>query len=388
MINNSPNNLSLKDYQTIIKSLGDLVTIIDSNLKIEYINEDSHLKLLNRSKEELLGVSIEKIIYYKDFNDFLDNFKKAIKDGERTIDVRFLRKDKHKLWFESKLKYLNEFEFNSKILVVSREITERKNVEKFISEMSERRKTEEIIKKEIEKVKEFTKIRKALISSISHELKTPLMSINGASELLLQIYCEELGKDAKELIQMVARGGERLEYLIGNLMDVSRMDYDKLKLEKSQEDLCDILNSCSREMQYQLNQREIQLHIELPNAFAIELDRIRIEQVITNLLLNAIKNTPPKGEIFVNINAGKDYVWIYIKDTGIGLTQEEIQQLFTEFGKIERSGEGFEYLDIQGSGLGLFITKQIVEMHDGEISAMSEGRHKGSTFIVKLPRKA
>ncbi|MHA2281877.1 MAG: sensor histidine kinase, partial [Promethearchaeota archaeon] len=73
------------------------------------------------------------------------------------------------------------------------------------------------------------------------------------------------------------------------------------------------------------------------------------------------------------------------KDTGIGLTKDEMEIIFTRFGKIERIGEGLEYIDIQGSGLGLFISKEIVHLHEGTIHAESEGRHKGSTFIVKFP---
>ncbi|MFX1396031.1 MAG: ATP-binding protein [Promethearchaeota archaeon] len=381
------NKSNLKDLSEIIaESMGDLVEIVNDSLIIEYINEKSHFRQLNYKKTDLIGVFVEKLIYFKDTSTFLEAFSNAREDEEQTVDVRLLHKKGDQIWFECKIKKFIDIHSSLKTLIVSREITERKNVERFISKMSERRKTEEIFKKEIEKVKEFTKIRKTLISSISHELKTPLMSINGACELLLQIYNKQLGKDALELIQMMARGGERLEYLIGNLMDISRMDYDKLKLKKSKENLVEIIDDCSKEMQYQLEQREINLHYELPEKITIELDRIRIEQVITNLLLNAIKNTPPNGNIYINIKIKDDHIKLYIRDTGIGLTKDEIQQLFTEFGKLERSGEGFEYIDIQGSGLGLFITKQIVEMHEGEISARSEGRHKGSVFMVKLPR--
>jgi signal transduction histidine kinase len=104
-----------------------------------------------------------------------------------------------------------------------------------------------------------------------------------------------------------------------------------------------------------------------------------------NLLSNAIKNTPPKGEICINLMEKENSVELSIKDTGIGISQEEMDMLFTRFGKLERYGEGYEYINIQGTGLGLYISKEIVNSHDGEIRAESEGRNKGSTFIVKLP---
>jgi signal transduction histidine kinase len=104
-----------------------------------------------------------------------------------------------------------------------------------------------------------------------------------------------------------------------------------------------------------------------------------------NLLSNAIKNTPPNGEIFVNLKKKERSAEFSIRDTGIGISKEEMNMLFTRFGKLERYGEGYEYIDIQGSGLGLFISKEIIDSHEGEIRAESGGRNKGSTFIVKLP---
>ena len=110
-----------------------------------------------------------------------------------------------------------------------------------------------------------------------------------------------------------------------------------------------------------------------------------MEQVIINLLSNAIKNSPPDGEVNVSLKKNDDWIEFIVYDTGIGLTKEEMNSLFTRFGKIERFGEGFEYLDIQGSGLGLFIVKEIVNLHGGEIKAFSDGRNKGAKFIVRLP---
>jgi signal transduction histidine kinase len=112
-----------------------------------------------------------------------------------------------------------------------------------------------------------------------------------------------------------------------------------------------------------------------------------MEQVIINLLSNAIKNSPPNGEVNVILKKKNDWIELIVKDTGIGLTKEEMNSLFTRFGKIERFGEGFEYLDIQGSGLGLFIVKEILNLHGGEIKATSEGRNKGSIFSLRLPIK-
>jgi len=138
-------------------------------------------------------------------------------------------------------------------------------------------------------------------------------------------------------------------------------------------------------MEYFGKEKKIALKLNILDNFILNIDKIRIEQVIMNLLSNAIKNTPPKGKIKVNLEKRDNWAIINIIDTGVGLTRDEMEILFTRFGKIERYGNELEYLDIRGSGLGLFISKEIVDLHGGNIRAESEGRNRGSTFTVKLP---
>ena len=100
---------------------------------------------------------------------------------------------------------------------------------------------------------------------------------------------------------------------------------------------------------------------------------------------NSIKNSPPQSIITISLHKKGKWAELIVTDTGIGLTEKEMEQIFARFGKIERYGPGFEYIDIQCSGLGLFITKEILTLHGGEIWAHSDGRHKGSTFTVRIP---
>jgi signal transduction histidine kinase len=102
-------------------------------------------------------------------------------------------------------------------------------------------------------------------------------------------------------------------------------------------------------------------------------------------LSNAIKNTPPNGKIDISLRRQDNWAIFSVSDTGVGLTKKEINLLFTRFGKIERYGEGLEYLDITGSGLGLYLSREFVDLHGGHIRAESGGRNMGSTFTVKLP---
>lgn len=105
-----------------------------------------------------------------------------------------------------------------------------------------------------------------------------------------------------------------------------------------------------------------------------------------SLISNAIKNTPPKGLIYISVQPENSYVDIIIKDSGIGLTKEEKGKLFKKFGKIERENIGMNIIT-EGSGLGLYLSKKIIELHKGKILVESEGRSKRSTFIVRIPIK-
>jgi len=103
-----------------------------------------------------------------------------------------------------------------------------------------------------------------------------------------------------------------------------------------------------------------------------------------NLISNAIKNTPPKGTLSINLKEHDSFVNLKIRDTGVGFTEEEKEKVFKKFGKIERYGKGMDIIT-EGSGLGLFISKEIVKLHNGKIWLESDGRNKGSTFIVRVP---
>jgi two-component system phosphate regulon sensor histidine kinase PhoR len=254
-----------------------------------------------------------------------------------------------------------------------------------INDITEQKTADLLIEEEILKLKELDQIRKDLISRVSHELKTPLVSVCGAAELLLDSFIDEFKEDTKELIEMIEKGGKRLKYLVDNLVDITRIEYKKFKLKKDLNDFNQIIRDCTRELMYLIKKRKLNLEFDLMDGLFLKIDKVRIEQVILNLLSNAIKNTPPTGKIIVKSLNKNDSVELSIRDTGIGLTKEEMDKLFIRFGKIERYGDGLEYIDIQGTGLGLYISKEIIDLHEGQIWVESEGKDKGSTFTIKLP---
>jgi signal transduction histidine kinase len=154
-----------------------------------------------------------------------------------------------------------------------------------------------------------------------------------------------------------------------------------LNLQK--DNIVEIIRNCINDNRYLANKRNIIVELNMPEVVSIKIDKMRIEQVITNLLTNAIKNTPKKGIIKINLEEKDDKVYFKIIDTGIGLTEKEMENLFLKFGKIERYGQKMD-VDIEGSGLGLYISKEIIDMHGGQIWVESAGRGMGSTFYFKL----
>lgn len=254
-----------------------------------------------------------------------------------------------------------------------------------IQNITERKKVESMIKEEIEKLKELDQIRRDLITRVSHELKTPLFIVYSGSEFLLNNYKDQISDESLEIIKMIYRGSKRLNLLIANLLDASRIESSKLELKKKRENFVEIIKKCIDDILHLVNKRSLSLNIDLPKELYIEVDKIRIEQVIINILLNAVKNTSKNGKIYISLEEHENYIYIIIKDTGVGFTKNEMELVFKKFGKIERYGMGLD-IDINGSGLGLYISKEIVDLHGGKIWVESKGRNKGSTFIVKLNR--
>ena len=243
---------------------------------------------------------------------------------------------------------------------------------------------EKMIKEQVEKLKEIDTIRSDFVRSISHELKTPLISVYTSSKYILDSYKDVLNEDILKLVKVINRGGDRLKRLAENLLDVYDLESKKVELKKQEYNITQTIMECINDLELSFKERELFLKTDLDEDIHIIMDKIRIEHVILNLLTNAIKNTPSKGIIYISLTKNIDYIDIIIKDTGIGFTEDEREITFKKFGKIDRKIKGMNIIT-EGSGLGLYISKEIVKLHKGKVWLESEGRNKGSTFIVRLP---
>ncbi len=356
-------------FKRVFEAIPDLFFIISKDGVILYFKgKENDLYV---PPEEILGKKMTKILP----PELAKRTSNAIK---KTLETRNPQIIEYNLPIQGETRF-----FEARHLYYSKD-----QVAIFVREITDRKMAENIIKEEIKKLKELDDLRQNLITRVSHELKTPLATITAASEFLIRDSNNQIGSESLELLTMIERGSHKLKKLVDKLIDISKIELDKLILEKHDTDLSELVNEVASDMMYLINERKLNLRLSLSKKLIVSIDRLRFEQVLTNLLSNAIKNTPPnEGIIKISLKEENGSALITVSDNGVGLTKEELDKLFTRFGKYERYGEGLEFLNIQGSGLGLYISKEIVELHEGQIEAESSGRHQGATFIVRLPMK-
>ena len=222
------------------------------------------------------------------------------------------------------------------------------------------------------------------LAVLSHELRTPLTPVVMAVSMLQDR--QDLDPDVCETLEMVRRNVEMEARLIDDLLDVMRIARGKVELTRSPVELCKVIQGAVEVCQPDIEARGLQFAVDLGPAapYWIEADAPRLQQVFWNLLKNAIKFTPHGGNIAVRCRPDQTQVVIEVSDSGIGIEPEALPRIFNAFEQAERSITR----QFGGLGLGLTISKALVEMHGGTIEARSEGRHKGATFRIRLPLAA
>jgi signal transduction histidine kinase len=249
------------------------------------------------------------------------------------------------------------------------------------SEMELRRTNEELEQRVAERTAELAKanaVKDEFLGMVSHDLRTPLTSILG----WLQI-AERSGvgsESTAQALSVIKRNAVMQSELINNLLDVTAMTDGRLKLDLQAVDISSLIESGSQRFYPSISEKRIKLEREIKNDIpTVYADQDRLAQVIDNLLANAIKFTPPEGHIRVVLEKTDSSVRLTVADTGEGIDPELLPYVFNRF------RQGRAHPDAHSVGLGLSIVKQVIEAHGGTVEATSNGRGKGSTFIVTLP---
>ncbi|MFO7541142.1 MAG: HAMP domain-containing sensor histidine kinase, partial [Chloroflexota bacterium] len=219
------------------------------------------------------------------------------------------------------------------------------------------------------------------VSLVTHELRLPMTSIKGYTDLITSGMAGELNEQQHQFFAVVRRNLDRMSRLISDLADINRVESGRMKFENKLFDLQPVVEDVVTNLREAINGRQqiitLTMSEALPQVYA---DPARIAQVLTNLVSNAHKYTPDAGQIQVQVEAGSDWVQVDIIDNGLGISEADQAKLFTQFFRSEEQ----QVREQQGWGLGLSIVKKIVEAQGGTISFSSE-LGAGSTFSFTIP---
>lgn len=230
-------------------------------------------------------------------------------------------------------------------------------------------------------LKRLDQAKSEFISIASHQLRTPLTAISGYTSLMLEGTYGKINDKAQEVLKKIMDVNRGLIDLVNDLLNLSRIESGKIAYDFKPNSLVDIVEKTVNELDNLAHTKNLQLLWNRPDfAPLLMLDKDKIQNVVMNLIDNAIKYTP-KGKVEVRVSQKENELVFCVKDSGMGISPETLKELFKKF---VRSEEG-RHVNATGTGLGLYIAKNIVEAHHGKIWAESEGVEKGSCFFISLP---
>ena len=262
------------------------------------------------------------------------------------------------------------------ILLAIEDITERREIENGLEEAHEELKA---LATELERV---ARVKSEFLANMSHELRTPLNSINGFSEVLYDETFGPLNEKQKKYVNNVLTSGKHLLLLINQILDMAKVEAGKMKLTLSSLPMQSILNEISLLVADIVNKKKLQMSIEIDEDLSnIEADELKIKEIIFNLLSNAIKFTPEGGKIGMRAKKAGSEIEITVWDTGVGVAPENMEKIFEGFFRVDTPYSRVT----EGTGLGLPLSKKLVELHGGKFSVESEGLNKGVSVRFTLP---
>jgi len=373
---------SEEKYSQLVEQSNDGIVMIDTRGIIIFVNSKT-MKFTGYAQEEILNQSFLQFVVPEQRPTILERFTKRI-GGETTgtrYEFTFLKKDQTRLAVEANVSYF-KYQGHSVILNILRDISERKQAEEDLKVAA--KKLHELLQKEKTQTKELleeAKTRGMFTDILAHELRTPLTPILASTGMLNELISDKVSIQGK-LVANIYTGAKVLSDRLEELLEVAKYSRGTFKLNKQSVATREYLDAVISRFKPSIDQQGQILIVEISeNLPAIEIDPSRFEQVIVNLLSNASKFSPRGGHITFRARVQGDELLIEIQDEGIGISPEEGLRIFQPYHRVEQ-----DRLKFPGLGLGLAVSKQIVEAHGGKIWLESQ-EGQGSTFSLSISVK-
>lgn len=350
-------------YKAVVEDGSDIIFIVDFEGNILYHNASVHETLGYRAKS-LIGKNFFDYILPSSLGEFKSSFKQTQKRVyTEKVEFQFLCKDKTYRFLEFNAINLKNKEGLPGLILDCRDITQRKN--------------------DAVELLRLQKAKEQFLANISHEIRTPINGIAGIAGLLNQ---NQNPEEREMYLNAIRHSAENLKVIINDILDLAAIDSGKLKFEKIAFNLRDLLPALVSTFMYQAREKNLALHYTIDESLNNILmgDPVRLNQVLINLISNAVKFTHT-GAIHINCELEKEqrgirHVRISVKDTGVGIPAEKLNTIFESFSQADESVTR----RYGGTGLGLTIARQLVELQKGKIEVDSQ-EHVGSTFTVHIP---
>ena len=269
------------------------------------------------------------------------------------------------------------------LLLIENETAYGRLQQSLVQDRNELRLVKDKLTEANEELVRLNRLKSLFLSMSAHDLRTPLTAISGYASLMLDILPQETSPRVQDYLKIVMHQAGRLNGLISDFLDLDQIEEGQLKLEPEPLDLREIVEEVTQVMQINANSRETDLNTSLPKTpLSLWADRDKLYRVVYNLIGNAIKYTPRQGRVEVKAKQDGDQIVLHVVDNGRGLTDEQLTNLFQIYYRTEDAKKS----KTQGTGLGLYIVKMLVEAHQGQITVTSQPGH-GSTFSVTLPKQ-
>lgn len=360
---------TVKSYIDLFNTVTDAIYIQDENGYFLDVNEGA-LKMYGYNREEFIGRTPEFLSApgENDLKKLAEDIKRAYRGEKVSFEFWGLRKNGEvfpKEVFLHKGKYFDK----DVIIATARDITERKNYEQKILEINK-------------SLKELSLSKDKFFSIIAHDLRSPFHGLLGFSEILFNEIDNLSKEEIKEYSKYIHTLSKKMYDLVDKLLQWSQIQTGKIEYSPSNINISKLIKATLELFQTNISLKRISLTILLPDDLFVFADSQMIQSVFTNLISNAIKYTKPGGSIYITAEVEDSTIAISVADTGVGMDKEDLDKLF----RIEKTFTTPGTNDEQGSGLGLLITKELLEKNHGKIKVNSQ-KGVGTTFTVILPKE-